>query len=43
MTLKTVRTWMLVTALGAFALAASALPSLDAVKAEVQKGNYGQA
>lgn len=43
MTLKTVRTWMLVTALGAFALAASALPSLDAVKAEVQKGNYAQA
>ena len=43
LTLKTVRTLMLATALGAFALAASALLSLDAVKAEVQKGNYGQA
>jgi len=43
MTLKTVRTWMLVAALSVFALAASALPSLDAVKAEVQKGNYAQA
>lgn len=43
MFLTTVRQLMVAAALGVFVLSASALPSLEAVKTEVQKGNYAQA
>jgi hypothetical protein len=43
MSFTTVRQWMAAAALSLFALSASALPSLEAVKAEVQKGHYAQA
>ena len=43
MFITTVRQLIAATALSVFALSASALPSLDAVKSEVQKGNYAQA
>lgn len=43
MLVPTVRQLMVAAALSVFVLSASALPSLDAVKAEVQKGHYAQA
>ncbi len=43
MFITTVRQLMAATALSVFALSASALPSLEAVKAEAQKGNYAHA
>jgi hypothetical protein len=43
MSLTTVRQLMAAAALSVFVLSASALPSLEAVKTEVQKGNYAQA